>query len=76
MKQILTEAAAVGNATARAMCSRPRGREPYFCEDRQWYTCFVGGRHDFMSNGELMLDCRTMMHYMATGITPAMSHSE
>jgi hypothetical protein len=29
-----------------------------------------------MSNGELMLDYRTMMHYNATGITPAMAHSE
>jgi hypothetical protein len=76
MKQILIDAAAVGNATARALSYRPRGREPYFYEDRQWYTAFVGGRHDFMSNGELMLNYRTMMHYMATGITPAMAHSE
>ena len=75
MKRILVEAAAVGNATARALSYRPRGREPYFYEDRQWYTAFVGGRHDFMSDGELMLDYRTMMHYMATGITPAMAQS-
>jgi hypothetical protein len=75
MKRILVDAAAVGNATARALSYRPRGREPYFYADRQWYTAFVGGRHDFMSDGELMLDYRTMMHYMATGITPAMAHS-
>ena len=75
MKRILIEAAAVANATARALSYRPRSREPYFYEDRQWYTAFVGGRHDFMSNGELMLDYRTMMHYMATGITPAMAQS-
>lgn len=71
MKRILTEAAAVGNATARALSYRPRSREPYFYEDRQWYTAFVGGSHEFMSNGELMLDYRTFMHCMATGITPA-----
>ena len=76
MKRILTEAAAVGNATARALSYRPRSREPYFYEDRQWYTAFVGGSHEFMSNGELMLDYRTFMHYMATGITPAMAHSQ
>jgi hypothetical protein len=29
-----------------------------------------------MSNGELMLDYRTFMHYMATGITPAMAQSQ
>ncbi|MDV7398153.1 hypothetical protein RZS08_42515, partial [Arthrospira platensis SPKY1] len=75
MKRILAEAAAVGNATARALSYRPRSREPYFYEDRQWYTAFVGGSHEFMSNGELMLDYRTFMHYMATGITPAMAHS-
>jgi len=28
-----------------------------------------------MSNGALMLDYRTMMHHMATGITPAMAQS-
>jgi hypothetical protein len=75
MKRILTEAAAVANATARALSYRPRSRDPYFYEDRQWYTAFVGGSHEFMSNGELMLDYRTFMHYMATGITPAMAHS-
>ena len=75
MKGILTEAAAVGNATARALSYRPRSREPYFYEDRQWYTAFVGGSHEFMSIGELMLDYRTFMHYMATGITPAMAYS-
>jgi hypothetical protein len=75
MKKILTEAAAVGNATARALSYRPRSREPYFYEDRQWYTAFVGGSHEFMNNGELMRDYRTFMHYMATGITPAMAQS-
>ena len=35
MKRILIEAAAVGNATARALSYRPRGREPYFYQDRQ-----------------------------------------
>lgn len=76
MKEILAEAAAVGNATARALGFRPRSREPYFYEDRQWYTAFAGSRHDSMRDGELMLDYRTKMHYMASGITPAMAHSE
>lgn len=76
MKEILVDAAAVGNATARALSFRPRSREPYFYEDRQWYTAFVGGSHEFMRDGELMLDYRTFMHYMATGITPAMANSQ
>ncbi len=75
MKAILTESAAVGNATARALSFRPRAKAPYFFEDRQWYTAFVGGTYTFINNGEMMRDYRTFMHYMATGITPAMTKS-
>lgn len=75
MKKILTDAAAVGNATARALSFRPRSREPYFFADRQWYTAFVGGTYTFVRDGEMMLDYRTFMHYMATGITPAMTRA-
>ncbi|MEE4270197.1 MAG: DUF1254 domain-containing protein [Thermoanaerobaculales bacterium] len=74
MKKILAEAATVGNTTARAIMFRPRDRERfYFYPDRQWYTSFVGGSHEFISNGVRGLDDRTMFHYAATGITPAMS---
>jgi len=72
MKKILTEAAAIGNATARAIVFRPRNKAAYFYPDCQWYTSFAGG-HDFMNNGELVLDDRIMFHYAATGITPAMA---
>ena len=75
MRKILTEAVAIGNATARAISFRPRSREPYFYEDRQWYTAFVGGKYTCIRDGEMMLDYRTFMHYMATGITPAMTRS-
>lgn len=71
MKKILKDAAAIGNATARSIVFRPRNAAFYFYPDRQWYTCFTGG-HDFMNNGEMVLDDRIMMHYVATGITPAM----
>ena len=74
MKRILTDAAAVGNATARAIMFRPRDRDRfYFYPDRQWYTSFVGGSHEFIANGVRGLDDRTMFHYAATGITPAMA---
>ena len=75
MHKILTDAAAIGNATARALSFRPRSREPYFYDDRQWYTAFVGGSYTFMRDGEMMRDYRAFMHYVATGITPAMSRS-
>jgi len=76
MKKILEEAAAIGNASARAICFRPRSKAGYFYPDRQWYTSFSGGSHEFMDNGELVLDDRVMFHYGATGITPSMSMSK
>jgi hypothetical protein len=74
MRGILADAAVVGNATARALTFRPRDRERfYFYPDRQWYTGFAGGSHEFLYNGVRGLDDRTMFHYVATGITPAMA---
>lgn len=75
MKKILTESAAIGNAAARAISFRPRGKSLYFYEDRQWYSPFAGGSHEFENNGERVLDDRIIFHYMATGITPAMAQS-
>lgn len=72
MQKILKDAAAIGNATARSIAFSPRTKAPFFYPDRQWYTSFSGG-HDFMNNGEMVLDDRIMFHYMATGITPAMA---
>lgn len=73
MQALLTEAVAVANATARAIAYRPRDPKVYFYEDRQWYSPFAGGSHEFMHMGEQVLDDRTFFHYMATGITPAMA---
>jgi hypothetical protein len=72
MKKILKDAAAIGNATARALTFNSRNKAVYFYPDRQWFTPFSGG-HDFMDDGELVLDDRIMFHYGATGITPAMA---
>ncbi len=76
MKAILTDAVAVGNATARAIVFAPRDERVKFYPDRQWTTPFIGGRYDFMNDGERMLDARTLFHYYATGITPAMASSK
>lgn len=72
MKVILTEAVAIGNATARSICFAPRDRSVYYYPDRQWYASFAGS-HDFMDNGAMGLDNRVLWHYIATGVTPAMS---
>ena len=73
MQKILKDAAAIGNATARSITFSPRSKAAYFYPDRQWYSSFAGGSHEFMNNGELVLDDRIMFHYAATGITPAMA---
>jgi len=75
MKKILTEAASVGSATARALSARPRD-EAYFIypgESVSWTIPFPGGSHEFLDNGVLTLDGRIYMHFYATGITPAMA---
>ena len=76
MKGILTDAVAVANATARAIVFAPRDERVRFYPDRQWGTGFVGGSYEFLNNGERMLDARTLFHYYATGITPAMAYSK
>lgn len=73
MKKILTDAVAVGNATARALSFRSRDEQMYFYKGKSWFTPFVGGSHEFIQNGVRLLDARTVFFYLATGITPAMS---
>jgi hypothetical protein len=72
----LSEAAAVGNATARAITFRQKGRKTldgvFYYEDSAWFTPFIGGSHEFVRNGARLLDARTMFHYPATAISPAM----
>ena len=73
MTKILTEAAAVGNATARAITFRPRNKQAYFYPKSAWFSPMPGGSYQFLSQpGVRDLDARVAMHYYATGITPAM----
>ncbi|MFC0449423.1 DUF1254 domain-containing protein [Rhodococcus jostii] len=73
MKAVLVEAAAVGNATARANAYRSRLDGAYFYPDSAWCTPFVGGSYLFEHDGVRLLDARSFMFFAATGITPAMA---
>ncbi len=73
MKAILTDAAAVGNATARAIVYRTRDPRAYIYEESAWKTGFIGGSHEFALDGVRLLDARTMFYYYATFVTPAMA---
>ncbi len=74
LRKTLTEAVAVGNATARTITLKPRMKEAYFYPNSAWYTPFIGGSSEFLSQpGVRNLATRVMFHYYATGITPAMA---
>jgi hypothetical protein len=76
MKAILTDAVAVGNAAARTIVFAPRDPRARLYPGRQWKTGFIGGSFDFADGAERMLDARTLFHYYATGITPAMANAK
>ena len=73
MKKILTEAAAIANATARSLAFNSRDEAVYQYENSYWKTPFVGGSHEFLVNGARLLDARTFFYYYATMVTPAMA---
>jgi hypothetical protein len=73
MRKILTDAAAIGDATARAISFRARDEAFYFYSGKSWFTPFVGGSSEFIQANVRLLDARTCFFYLATGITPAMS---
>jgi hypothetical protein len=76
MKEILTDAVAVGNATARALVFDTRDRSAYFYPNSFWKMAFVGGDYRWLiadGEGGRNLDARTMFFYQATVNTPAMA---
>ena len=75
MRSILDEAARIGAGIVRSLVFSPRDPDVYYYPDSTWATAFVGGSHEFLANGARLLDARAMMHYVGTGITPAMTHA-
>jgi len=72
MKAILTEAAAAGDATARALGYRVREKAAYFYDDRNWKRPFVGGYTFQWEPGVANLSASSTFFFLATGVTPAM----
>ncbi|MCZ7463810.1 DUF1254 domain-containing protein [Rhizobium rhizogenes] len=74
MKAILTDAVAVGNATARSIDFRSRAEEALIYPNRHWNTPFIGGSYQWLTKGGARnFDARTMFFYAATVNTPAMA---
>ena len=74
-RAILDQAAKIAAGFVRTLLYKPRDRRAYFYEGSSWKTAFVGGSHEFLADGARLLDFRAMMHYVGTGITPAMTHA-
>ena len=76
MKKLLTEAAAVGNATSRAIFWYERDESAFLYEDSYWKDGFIGGSYEYLKDegmGGRNLDARTHFYYFATVNTPAMA---
>lgn len=75
MKKLLTEAVAIGNATARAIVFRPRSEGYAYYPGSAWGTAFIGGSYQWLKDngmGGRNMDARTQFFYQATVNTPAM----
>ena len=75
MKRLLTEAAAIGDATARAALYSPR-EKGYFIypdSDSSWVMGFADKNVFFETDGARNLDSRTSFYFGYTGVTPAMA---
>ena len=72
MKGILADAAAVGNATARAIFFDTRDPDACLYPNSDWKMAFIGNDYKFSPDGVLNPDARTRYYYGATGVTPAM----
>ena len=64
MKKILTEAAAVGDATARAITYRNRIKEAYLYPNSAWVMPFIGGSYKFEQDGAVNLDAKAMFFFL------------
>ncbi len=78
MKNLLTEAATLGDATARAITYAPRISGVYIYPDDPksvWTTAFANKNTSFEAGGVMDLDARALFYFNAGGVTPAMATS-
>jgi hypothetical protein len=76
LKKLLTDAVAVGNATARALLWYERDQSSFLYENSYWKEGFIGGSYRYLKEkgmGGRNLDARTHFYYNATVNTPAMA---
>jgi hypothetical protein len=74
MKKILIDAAAIGNAAARAISYSPRHPGLYtYGKDSGWYRPIISGDTTYTQNGARVLDGRVFYHFGYICVSPAMA---
>ena len=73
MRGLLAEGVTIGDAIAKANAYANRLDGVRIYSDRKYEYLFIGGRHDFLSGDALWIDARTLFHYEAIVVTPAMA---
>ena len=72
MRAILTEAAAVGDATVRALTYRLRQPEAYLYPDSAWRIGALGD-YQYQEDGAALLDVKAQVFFLGGGESPAIS---
>ncbi len=74
MEGILEAAASAGSVIVKTLVSKPRDeRALWYPGESYWQNAFPGGAYTWMLDGVTLHDFRSMFHFYATGITPAMA---
>ncbi len=76
LRGILDAAARTAAGISRALVYFPRDSGSYLHAGSSWKQAFVGGSYEFLHDHARLLDARTLFHYFATVITPAMAHAQ
>ena len=69
---MLSEAARLGGAIARAVTFDSRNPGVFYYPDRKWQAVPEGMTYTFMQDGTPQIDARNNVYYMAAGNSPAM----
>ena len=71
LRRLLADGARLGDGMAKAIAFASRDLEAHVYPDRHWERIFIGG-YKFERDGARLLDARTLFHYCAIVVTPAM----
>jgi hypothetical protein len=71
-KSLLSEAATIGGAIARANTYASPSKDVFYYPDRKWQQMGGGLSYTFLRDGIPQIDARNNVYYMAAGNSPAM----